>query len=104
MATKSNTDYAGQFVLGDIPIDLQLRCWELVPSQSTVFTTFAGPRYQAVYARPFDPETDDEAQRLRRRGRDWMRVSTGYQGTSWDDARRQAIALMRATDTQRASE
>jgi hypothetical protein len=70
MATKSNTDYAGRYVLGDIPVDLQIRGWELVPSQLTVFITFGGPWYQAVYARPFDPTVDDEALHLRRHRRD----------------------------------
>jgi hypothetical protein len=91
---------AGRYVLGDIPVDLRIRGWELVPSQSTVFVAFAGPRYQAVFVRPFDPAVDDEALRLRRRGQDWVRISTGYRATSWEEARRQAIALMHAADAR----
>jgi hypothetical protein len=95
-------DY-GRYVLADIPVDLRIRGWELVPSQSRVFLTFAGPRYQAVYVRPFDPAVDDEARLVPRSRLRWVRISTEYRSTSWEDARHQAIALMREADMRRTA-
>ena len=92
---------SGKYLLADIPADLATRGWEWVESQSTVFRTFGGLRYQAVYVRPFAPGIDDQARLARRHAWQWVRISTAFRSRSWEEARRDAIALMRDADAKR---
>ncbi len=92
-------------MLQSFPADLRERGWALVIAESRVMGSVDGPRYRAVYVRPFvdrldlergsaatyDPQT---RQRI-------FRVSTlNDQSASWHDARQDAIRRMREAEAK----
>jgi hypothetical protein len=98
--------YSGQYVLAQLPDDLQARSWEWVKFESKPVMTRTGTWYQAVYVRPFDRDLDDErAVDVVQYSSQWcVRVTTqGAHSGSWEAAHRDAIALMRDADARRTS-
>lgn len=98
-------------VLGNVPDDLRARGWEFVPHETRIYTTIWSQLHIAVYARPFDPDidSDDAGERpgtvVVKNGRPFLRIVTNEQlNASWEEARQDAIARMRAADARRASE
>jgi hypothetical protein len=85
-----------------LPDDLTAMGWQWVPTESAHMRPAGRDWYKAVYARPFDRGIDDDRLANHDRGEVWVRVSTNRsQSTSWDEAHRDAIALMRDADAKR---
>ena len=93
-------------MLQTLPPDLVERGWQLVVAESGVLQWVDGPRYRAVYSRPFDDRLDREQPQAavydyRTRLR-IVRVSTlKYHSPSWQHARRDAIRRLREADARR---
>ncbi len=89
-------------LLQDLPIDLKAQGWQWERSQSGVIKTLAETGYKAVYARPFERGIDSDDLAHHHKGQWYVRVSTNQQDSaSWDEARQQAIELMREADARR---
>lgn len=91
-------------ILRDLPDDLLDRHWAPVMSETRIVPSEASQAYDAVYMRPFDPRADNPKAALivRREDRFRFRISTRALACgSWEDARLQAIELMRAVDARR---
>jgi len=89
-------------LLQDLPIDLNAQGWQWERSQSGAPKTLTRTTYNAVYARPFDRGIDPEesAYHYKRHWYVWV-STTGHESASWDEARQQAIELMREADAKR---
>ena len=107
-ATREGDTLTAQTVelLQTLPTDLVERGWQLVVAESRVVQSADGPRYRAVYSRPFDDRLDREQPQAavydyRTRLR-IVRVSTlRDHSPSWQDARQDAIRRMREADAKR---
>jgi hypothetical protein len=88
--------------LGRLPLDLQAMGWQWVSIASTETHHHGTTWYTAVYARSFERGIDDEALAHHHKGDVWVWVSTyAHKCASWDEAYRDAIALMRDADDRR---
>ncbi len=99
-------DEATVQLLQTLPPDLVERGWQLVVSESGVFQLADGPRYHAVYVRPFDDRRDTENHNAatydHRTRQHIVRISTQRDHSgSWRDAHRDAIRRMREADARR---
>lgn len=90
--------------LGRLPPDLQAMGWQWISVASTAIHHLGTTRYTAVYGRLFQQHIDEEHSMFHHRGDRWVWVSTHARtNANWDDAHRDAIALMRDADARRKS-
>jgi hypothetical protein len=84
-----------------LPPDLRAMGWQLVSSWKVPRST-APTWYTAVYARPFERGTDDDALAMYLHGDWWIQVMTPPRMRfSWEAAHEEAIARMREADARR---
>ena len=87
-----------------LPPNLQAMGWQWISVASTAIHHHGTTRYTAVYGRPFEPYLDAEHSLYHHRDDRWIQVTTPAQRClSWDEAHRDAIALMRDADARRKS-
>jgi hypothetical protein len=89
-------------LLSTLPDDLARRGWQWVPFESRTIRSGTKVWCKAVYARRFAWGMDDERRLVHRHDAVWVVVSTNLiQSATWEDAHRDAIALMREADARR---
>lgn len=90
-------------MLAQVPADLRLRGWSFVRRDSGMDSSTSGePRHTAVYVRRHAPGIDPDPVPGGTVRNGYIRISTTRsRSTSWEDAFRDAVEIMRAIDAQR---
>ena len=94
-------DDATAQLLEDLPDDLAARGWAFVRRESKITKTRSATCHVAVYERPYHSPVDHLGTALTVRGGAILVSTAQAQSPTWETAREEAIALMRAIDAPR---